>query len=183
MLVVAVGTVHVLVRFVELGRGFVDLFFRGVADLADGHVVEERHSRERVVRVDHDEVLTDLDHAHRNLVAVGRLGDELVAHGDALRIGELGAIELEDEVLVVLAVRLLGRDDDVADVARVQTGERRFEPGNEHAVAVHVTNGLAVFGGARFEHVALFVAKLVIDRDEGVRLDGRLAHAMGEVAR
>ena len=40
--------------------------------------------RERVVRVDDDVIVVDLDDVHGGLLAVRRLGDELVAHDDRL---------------------------------------------------------------------------------------------------
>ncbi len=141
-------------------------------------MVPERHARQWMVRVDDDDVVAHLDDVHRDLLALGGLGNELVADLHLFRVGELGTVDLQDERLVILAVARLGRNDDLTLVARLETGERRLQTRHNHPVPVDVLDGLPAFPLACVEQVALVVAKLVVDDDVRIGLDGGLVHGL-----
>src|SRR5580698_2694727 len=61
VVMVAIGTVDVLVCFIELCGGSMDLFVRRGPDVAYAHVVAEGHPGERMVRVHHDEIVAHFD--------------------------------------------------------------------------------------------------------------------------
>ena len=169
VIVIAVWAVDVLVRVVHRAGGLLDLVLGRGADRLHLDLVVERHPRQRVVRVNQDAVLVHLDDWSTTSSPSGEVRDELVAGLTAVR--ELAALDLEHQLLVALAVPFVGADGDLALVARLHPGQRGLEPGDEHAVAVHVLDGLAFLAAARVEDLTVVVLEDVLDDDERIGLN------------
>jgi hypothetical protein len=173
---VAIGTVDMLVGLVKTGGGLRDLRVRRFADLSDFDVVPQCHPRQRMVGVHRYAIAVDRLHTHGHLVAVGRLRRELVSDLNAFRIGQLGPRDLEHEAFVVFPVRTFDGDDDFPLISYPKANQCRFEPRDQHAVAMNVPNGLSVRWVAGIEDLIILVTQLVFERNVRVGSYDEVAH-------
>jgi hypothetical protein len=115
----------------------LEFFFARVSNTVDGHVEVKRLTGKRMVRVERDRCVVHVYERHDLLVSVLVLGGELRAHGQFLvRHFILG--NLEDELIVSLAVRFGRLDDCVYRVTAALAFERVLESRHNVLVTVQV---------------------------------------------
>jgi len=167
VLVVAATIMRAARSLLELGLGLRDLLLARGADRAHLNLEFYRLSRERVVRVDDEAIRQDLNDTHRDRLAVRRLSHEFVARHDMFAVRDVGLVDLEDALVVVISKRVARLDRELTTIALMQALERSLEAREDLRVTVDVRERLARRGA--IDSLAILVEEDVREGDHGVR--------------
>lgn len=147
----------------EIHLSVRNFLFRGFADLVHLDLKFDGLSCERMIRVDDECIRKDLDDAHGHRASVRALCDEFITEGNILAPFEVGFVDFEDAVVVMMPESIVRGHRDLTPLPRLHARERAFEARDDLRVAVDVLQRF--LRGGTIRCVAVFVEEDVRERD------------------
>ena len=121
-----------------MGMPMSEFFGGGIANAHDFNIEYKIFASERMISVELDLFSGDFNHAEQKHFSVRARGLELIAFLELLGIGKFFTGNLNNQLLVLNAVRILGGHFNFALVAYRKEGHRLFKAGNDLAAAFKI---------------------------------------------